>query len=147
VQLRIRLGCGRASHGACRDGAFRAQRERALQQLRAAFTHHQHDQVGRRTADHSIYCSIPPTEQSRFEHRRDPRLTQNGVIGPSASGPRTSGGSFKENAMLYTIAIILLVLWLLGLVSGYTIGAFIHVLLVIALVLFLVGLVSRRRLV
>jgi hypothetical protein len=52
----------------------------------------------------------------------------------------------KEDAMLYTIAVILLVLWLLGLVSGYTIGAFIHVLLVIALVLFLVGLVSRRRL-
>lgn len=49
--------------------------------------------------------------------------------------------------MLYTIAVILLVLWLLGLVSGYTIGAFIHVLLVIALVLFLVGLMSRRRLV
>jgi hypothetical protein len=41
--------------------------------------------------------------------------------------------------MLYTIAVILLVLWLLGLVSGYTIGAFIHVLLVVAIVLFLVG--------
>jgi hypothetical protein len=49
--------------------------------------------------------------------------------------------------MLYTLAVILLVLWLLGLVSGYTIGAFIHVLLVIAVVLFVVGLVSRRRLV
>jgi Family of unknown function (DUF5670) len=49
--------------------------------------------------------------------------------------------------MLYTIAVILLILWLLGLVSGYTIGAFIHVLLVIALVLFLVGLVGGRRLV
>jgi len=49
--------------------------------------------------------------------------------------------------MLYTIAIILLILWLLGLVSGYTIGAFIHVLLVIALVLLVVGLVSGRRLV
>lgn len=47
--------------------------------------------------------------------------------------------------MLYTIAVILLVLWLLGLVSGYTIGAFIHVLLVIALVLFVVGLMSGRR--
>ena len=47
--------------------------------------------------------------------------------------------------MLYTIAVILLVMWLLGLVSGYTIGAFIHVLLVIAIVLFLVGLVSGRR--
>jgi uncharacterized protein DUF5670 len=49
--------------------------------------------------------------------------------------------------MLHTIAVILLVLWLLGLVSGYTIGAFIHVLLVIAVVLFLVGLVSGRRVV
>lgn len=47
--------------------------------------------------------------------------------------------------MLYTIAVVLLILWLLGLVSGYTVGAFIHVLLVIAVVLFLVGLVSGRR--
>ncbi|MEO8481670.1 MAG: lmo0937 family membrane protein [Acidobacteriota bacterium] len=47
--------------------------------------------------------------------------------------------------MLYTIAVILLVLWLLGMVSGYTIGAFIHVLLVIAIVLFLVGLITGRR--
>lgn len=47
--------------------------------------------------------------------------------------------------MLYTIAVVLLVLWLLGLVTGYTVGAFIHVLLVIAIVLFLVGLISGRR--
>lgn len=47
--------------------------------------------------------------------------------------------------MLYTLAVVLLILWLLGLVSGYTIGAFIHVLLVIAVVLFLVGLLSGRR--
>ena len=49
--------------------------------------------------------------------------------------------------MLYTVAVILLILWLLGFVGGYTIGAFIHVLLVVALVLFLVGLLSGRRLV
>ena len=49
--------------------------------------------------------------------------------------------------MLYTIAVILLILWLLGLVSGYTIGTFIHVLLVIALVLLLVQFVSGRRVV
>ena len=49
--------------------------------------------------------------------------------------------------MLYTLAVILLILWLLGLVSGYTIGAFIHLLLVVALVLFLMGLLSGRRLV
>ena len=47
--------------------------------------------------------------------------------------------------MLYTIAVILLVAWLLGIVGTYTIGAFVHVLLVVALVLFVVGLVSGRR--
>ncbi|HKT78825.1 MAG TPA: lmo0937 family membrane protein [Vicinamibacterales bacterium] len=46
--------------------------------------------------------------------------------------------------MLETIAIILLILWLLGLVSGYTLGNFIYVLLVIALVLFAVRLVGGR---
>jgi hypothetical protein len=49
--------------------------------------------------------------------------------------------------MLYTIAVILLILWLLGLVSSYAIGGFIHVLLVVAIVLFLVGLMSDRRVV
>ena len=47
--------------------------------------------------------------------------------------------------MLYTLAVVLLILWLLGMVSGYTVGAFIHILLVVALVLFLVQLVSGRR--
>jgi hypothetical protein len=47
--------------------------------------------------------------------------------------------------MLYTIAVILLVAWFLGIVGTYTIGAFVHVLLVVAIALFLVGLVSRRR--
>jgi hypothetical protein len=49
--------------------------------------------------------------------------------------------------VLETIAIILLVLWLLGVVSGYTLGNFIYVLLVIAIVLFVVRLVSGRRVV
>jgi uncharacterized protein DUF5670 len=47
--------------------------------------------------------------------------------------------------MLFTLAVILLVLWLLGVVGTYTIGAFVHVLLVVAIVLFLVGLLSGRR--
>lgn len=47
--------------------------------------------------------------------------------------------------MLYTFAVVLLILWLLGMVSGYTVGAFIHVLLVIAIVLLLVQLISGRR--
>ena len=47
--------------------------------------------------------------------------------------------------MLYTIAVLLLIAWLLGIVGTYTIGAFVHVLLVVAVVLFVVGLVSGRR--
>jgi hypothetical protein len=47
--------------------------------------------------------------------------------------------------MLETIAVILIILWLLGMVSGYTLGNFIYVLLVIAIVLFLVRLISGRR--
>ena len=46
-----------------------------------------------------------------------------------------------------TIAIILIVLWLLGVVSGYTLGNFIYVLLVVAIVLFLGRLISGRRVV
>ncbi len=47
--------------------------------------------------------------------------------------------------MLWTIFVILLVLWILGLVSGTTLGGFIHVLLVIAIVILLIRLVSGRR--
>jgi hypothetical protein len=48
--------------------------------------------------------------------------------------------------MLWTIAVILLALWLLGLVSSYTMGGLIHVLLVIAIVMVLVRLIQGRRL-
>jgi len=47
--------------------------------------------------------------------------------------------------MLWTIAVILIVLWLLGLVSGYTLGNFIHILLVIAIIVLLVGFIQGRR--
>jgi hypothetical protein len=47
--------------------------------------------------------------------------------------------------MLYTIAVILIILWLLGLVSSYTMGGFIHVLLVIAVIVILVNLISGRK--
>lgn len=47
--------------------------------------------------------------------------------------------------MLYTIAVILLIAWLLGFVGIYTIGSFVHVLLIVAIVLFAVGLLSGRR--
>jgi hypothetical protein len=47
--------------------------------------------------------------------------------------------------MLWTIFVILLILWLVGIVSSYTLGGFIHLLLVIALVILLINLISGRR--
>jgi hypothetical protein len=47
--------------------------------------------------------------------------------------------------MLYTIAVILLILWAVGLVSAYTIGGFIHILLVIAIVMILIEVIGGRR--
>jgi hypothetical protein len=47
--------------------------------------------------------------------------------------------------MLWTIFVILLVLWLVGMVSSYTIGGFIHILLVVALVVLLINIISGRR--
>lgn len=47
--------------------------------------------------------------------------------------------------MLYTLAVVLLILWVLGLVSSYTMGGFIHVLLVVAVVVILINFISGRR--
>jgi predicted ferric reductase len=54
-------------------------------------------------------------------------------------------GRQEVHSMLYTIAVVLLVLWLLGLVISYTLGGFIHILLVFAVVMVLVNLISGRR--
>ena len=51
----------------------------------------------------------------------------------------------KENAMLWTVFVILLVLWLLGVVTSYTLGGFIHILLLLALITLIFNLVSGRR--
>ncbi|HEY0589115.1 MULTISPECIES: lmo0937 family membrane protein [Telluria group] len=46
--------------------------------------------------------------------------------------------------MLYTIAVVLIILWLLGLVTSYTVGGFIHILLVVAVIMILLRLISGR---
>jgi hypothetical protein len=51
----------------------------------------------------------------------------------------------RRIAMLYTLAIVLIVLWALGLVSSYTLGGFIHILLVLAIVVILFNLIGGRR--
>jgi len=47
--------------------------------------------------------------------------------------------------MLWTIAAVLVILWLLGLVSGYTMGSFVHILLVVAVIIVLVRIIQGRR--
>ncbi len=59
--------------------------------------------------------------------------------------PSPAFASPLEVTMLWTIFVILLVLWLLGLVSSYTLGGFIHILLVLAIVVLLINIITGRR--
>jgi asparagine N-glycosylation enzyme membrane subunit Stt3 len=75
-------------------------------------------------------------------------LVGRGVVDASAHAHWARDDSHIKKgaiAMLYTIAVVLLIAWLLGFVGIYTVGAFVHVLLVVAIVLFLVGSLSGRR--
>lgn len=80
---------------------------------------------------------------------------QSGSVGsgcaPAHRQIHSSGGdcsfemsTYKEHQMLETVAILLLILWALGLVSSYTLGGFIHILLVIAVIVILVRLIRGR---
>jgi hypothetical protein len=51
----------------------------------------------------------------------------------------------KVHSMLYTIAVVLLILWALGLVTSYTLGGFVHILLVVAIIMVVFNLISGRR--
>jgi hypothetical protein len=76
-------------------------------------------------------------------------LSRTGLTAPCGQARRKVPEAIRiaerKGSMLYTLAVILLIAWLLGIVGTYTIGAFVHILLVIALVLLLVGLLSGRR--
>jgi uncharacterized membrane protein YtjA (UPF0391 family) len=61
------------------------------------------------------------------------------------SAPDEAGGAARRDTMLWTIFVILLVLWLLGMVSANTLGGFIHILLVIAIAVLLINIISGRR--
>jgi hypothetical protein len=61
--------------------------------------------------------------------------------GRSIAGPRST----KEISMLYTIVVVLLILWALGLVTSYTMGGLIHILLVVAIVVVLLRVISGRK--
>ncbi len=64
-----------------------------------------------------------------------------GCVGRAGS----MNNQIKEDHMLWTIAVVLIILWMLGLVSGYTMGYFIHILLVVAIIAVLVRVIEGRR--
>jgi hypothetical protein len=67
------------------------------------------------------------------------------VVGFRVAGGFVGLSQLEEVAMLWTIFVILLVLWLLGVVTSYSLGGFIHVLLVIAVILAVMQLIQGRR--
>ena len=73
---------------------------------------------------------------SRLDRQRDD-------VAMSANNRETE--QRKVHFMLYTIAVILLVLWVLGLATSYTLGGFVHILLVVAVIMILFNLISGRR--
>jgi hypothetical protein len=64
---------------------------------------------------------------------------------PDGIGLGESGENRKELYMLWTVAVVLLILWALGLITGFTVSGFIHVLLVIAIVAVLIRVIQGRR--
>ena len=79
----------------------------------------------------------PPTGRGCVRHRTELA----GAVAQTAIWPYRE----KVNVMLYTIAVVLLILWVLGLVSSYTMGGFIHILVVVAVVMVLVNVIGGRR--
>ena len=68
------------------------------------------------------------------------------IDSPVNQRPKTTNKNRKGSfIMLYTIAVILIILWLLGLVTSFTMGGFIHILLVIAIVVILLRVISGRK--
>ena len=75
-------------------------------------------------------------------------MAENSAFGITLALEEAGNDSFKENKnMLWTIFVILLVMWLLGLVTAYTMGGLVHILLVIALVVLVIQLLQGRRVV
>jgi Family of unknown function (DUF5670) len=79
--------------------------------------------------------------KARFGHAGAERCHGWALPRPQAARRRRR----NETPMLWTIFVILLVLWLLGLVTSYTLGGFIHILLVIAVVVIVIRLIQGRR--
>jgi hypothetical protein len=89
--------------------------------------------------------SLKTLSPCRFEANNPAHWPRVQAVCCESSDSCQSRTARKRCTMLWTIFVILLVLWLLGVVSSYTLGGFIHILLVIALVVLLIQLISGRR--
>lgn len=73
-------------------------------------------------------------------------MTRNTIAADIGLYPLRYTYNGKEEKMLETIALVLIILWMLGFVTSYTMGGFIHILLVIAIVVLLIRIIQGRRL-
>jgi Family of unknown function (DUF5670) len=85
--------------------------------------------------------------EGRKTHARKNASYKAAILGIGTVEREPRMGSERRKAMLWTIFVILLVLWLLGLVTSYTMGGFIHILLVLAVVVLVIRLVQGRSVV
>jgi hypothetical protein len=92
-------------------------------------------------------CAAEQTGREAQAMLRQVRRAWSSAGPPCARQPpgAKQGNNEKVRSMLYTIAVVMIILWLLGLVTSTTMGGLIHVLLVIAIVMILVNLISGRR--
>ena len=97
--------------------------------------------MGRNTRAARNTSRIAELSTGRHVLNRSPELS----LQVKDQGPIFREGKKGGISMLWTICVILLVLWLLGLVSGYTMGGFVHILLVIAIIVIVVRLIQGRK--
>lgn len=101
----------------------------------------------------SMWARISSTQRARPAARRGRRRPRHLALsirgGFICCGTSPSVSPFinfnDPHPMLYTIALVLIVLWLLGLVTSYTIGGFIHILVVVAIIMVLLRFIQGRR--
>jgi len=95
----------------------------------------------------SAACRIAPKDVKRRDVPRPDACATEQTASPFPARVLVGGrGEVTETlAMLYTIAIVLVVLWLLGLVTSFTMGGLLHILLVVAVIMIVVQLIQGRR--
>jgi len=91
------------------------------------------------------YERLPTLSAQCIMHDVQKNTALTSVVGRGSQLGETPHQEERVLAMLYTIAVILVILWLLGLITSYTMGGFVHVLLVIAIIVVLVNVISGRK--